>query len=334
MKRGPSRPVDRILPIIGRVKFQTGTRALAVKRRWDEMLDSLVDQGRFDLLRDMGNKDRRHLIFSHWQRNALDKLPSGKASDALLTSMEAFRLVHVCGEDRRKQMKYDIRHIAKHARKGATVADLPDTLERLRDTDWARKHKRAFNQVRSTALVFARKTLKKSSWVYIEANAVEQFPRKTTRKAKPLSVEKMRTLFPNPQTDKVDAIAWTMATTGMGQKELWGKWSVLRDRVHINGTKRGGRDRDIPLVRVPTRPKIHRRTFENVVRKRTRDHTAYDLRATFAHWMEQARVMRSRRIMYMGHGKADTTDIYEAHEVDEFLVADAEVIKAYIEQGR
>ncbi len=51
-------------------------------------------------------------------------------------------------------------------------------------------------------------------------------------------------------------------------------------------------------------------------------HTPYDLRATFARWMQEAEIPRTRRRLYLGHGQADVTDSYEAYEVTAFLRAD------------
>jgi integrase len=133
----------------------------------------------------------------------------------------------------------------------------------------------------------------------------------------------MRERFPNPQTDPVDAMAWGMATTGMGQKEYWGRWSVKADRIHIEGTKRAGRVRDVPLILRPAVPSMHRRTFENKLRARDRGFTPYNLRRTYANWLETAGVPRTRRRLYMGHGAADVTDLYEMHEVRAFLADDA-----------
>lgn len=113
--------------------------------------------------------------------------------------------------------------------------------------------------------------------------------------------------------DAVDAIAWSMATTGMGGGEYWGRWSVRSDRVHIEGTKRVGRVRDVPLALRPTVPRMHRRTFEDKVRERTNELTPYDLRRTYANWLEAAGIPRTRRRLYLGHGTGDVTDLYEAH---------------------
>jgi hypothetical protein len=133
----------------------------------------------------------------------------------------------------------------------------------------------------------------------------------------------------------VDAIAWGMATTGMGAKEYWGTWSVRSDRVHIDGKKtaaqlRDTRVRDVPLIIAPRVPTRHRRTFDDKLRDRTkRAITHYDLRRTYLHALETAKIMRSRRRMYMGHGVDDTTRLYERHEVDAFLAADGATLRDF-----
>lgn len=332
--RGDSLRIDRIVPMAGRLAFSTGSRSATNRRKWDRLIDELVDSGRYDLLRDIrDHRPRRAVIFDYWQRGALSELPSGKEGEPLVPAMRAWAETHEVGEDRRRQLKYDINHIERTARADATVADLPEVIEALRTT-LGRKHHRAYNVVRSTALAFARVTCKRSSRLYREVAAAEPFSNKATRKPHPLTPAEMREVFPRPETDAVDAIAWGMATTGMGAKEYWGRWSVREDRVRIHGTKREGRDRAVPLVMAPVVPAIARVTFDKAVRARAkaigRDVKPYDLRRTFAHWMEEARISRARRRAYMGHGKSDTTDIYESHEVDGFLVADAALLRAYL----
>jgi len=108
---------------------------------------------------------------------------------------------------------------------------------------------------------------------------------------------------------------------GDGGKRILGQWSVRVDRVHIEGTKRAGRVRDVPLIRAPAVPRIHRRTFGDKLHERTRDFTTYDLRRTYATWLEDAGIPRTRRRMYLGHGERDVTDLYEARDVADFLEA-------------
>ena len=76
---------------------------------------------------------------------------------------------------------------------------------------------------------------------------------------------------------------------------------------------------------------MHRRTLEDKLRERTnRSIVAYDLRRTYANWLESAGIPRTRRRLYMGHGGADVTDLYEQHEVKSFLVEDSAKISAFL----
>jgi integrase len=101
--------------------------------------------------------------------------------------------------------------------------------------------------------------------------------------------------------------------------------------VHVHGTKRDGRRRDVPLIMAPVIPSMHRRTFEDRVRQRTaRAIVTYDLRRTYSNWMESAGIPRTRRRMYMGHGAKDVTDLYERHEVAAYLLEDATKLKAFL----
>lgn len=88
---------------------------------------------------------------------------------------------------------------------------------------------------------------------------------------------------------------------------LW--LAVAANRVHIEGTKRAGRVRDVPLVTAPAVPRLHRRTFEHGVRERSRDLTPYDLRRSYANWLEAAGIPRTRRRLYFGHGAGDVADL-------------------------
>jgi hypothetical protein len=106
-------------------------------------------------------------------------------------------------------------------------------------------------------------------------------------------------------------IWWTMVTTGLGPKELWEDgFEVLRDRVHIGGQKRVGRDRDVPLVDCPTQPEIAREGFKGALQRFNVDResrawvTPYRARKTFDRWLQDAGIPRARRIPYMGTGGA------------------------------
>jgi len=326
--------IDRKFRGVGRIKRATGTTNPAVYRKLSRMLTALADEGRIDILRAIRDDDLELMVVHEaYQRSALDQLPLGDTLQLLADSMETWidklRIPHDCSEKHQVSLEMSRKYFEREWPK-ATVAELPRLLDRLRDT-LGSKHPRSFNLARSAALAFVRDTLKRNHPLWLAIAAVE--PRKVPRTTKrsPLSPDAMRGFFPDPATDQLDAIAWGMVATGMGTKEYFGAWSVRSDRVHIAGTKREGRVRDVPLVMLPAVPRMHRRTFENKLRDRTnRAITPYDLRRTFANWLESAGIPRTRRRMYLGHGARDVTDLYEQHEVTTFLVEDAQKVRTFL----
>jgi integrase len=297
------------------------------------MLTALHDDNRLDLLREIRDGRLDMLtVYEAFQRRALHELPVAGTMRPLAATMKDWI------ESLMVPLEYSAKHVEsletsrryfERADAKATVADLPRVLDELRDS-LGRKHPRSFNLARAAALTFVRATLKRSHQIYAGVAAVE--PRKLAKATKrtPLSLQQMTALFPNRDTEWLDGIAWGMATTGMHAKEYWGRWHVTADRVHIDGTKRSGRVRDVPLVLRPTVPKFNRRKFEDDLRERTRMITVYDLRRTYATWLEAAGIPRTRRRLYLGHGTSDVTDLYEWHEVTAFLSEDATKLRAFL----
>jgi hypothetical protein len=328
-KRGGSLIIDRVFKGVGRIKRASGTTNPAVRRKLDAMLTRLADDGNVELLRAIRDGKLSLLeVYDAFRRRALEQLPTGGTARPLAASMRAWLEGFTCSAKHRESIEYSIRYIERHAPK-ALVADIARVVDELRITI-GREHPRTWNLLRSHAQTYVRETLKRSHPLWLEVAACEPLEVKSTRRPRTLTPRELRDRFPAPDTDPVDAIAWGMATTGMLQHEYWGRWEVRRDRVHIAGTKREGRVRDVPLVWRPAVPQLHRRTFENKLRERCPDMEARDLRNTFATWMEDAAVPRTRRRMYLGHGKKDVTDLYERREVDAFLAEDAEKLRQFL----
>jgi integrase len=59
----------------------------------------------------------------------------------------------------------------------------------------------------------------------------------------------------------------------------------------------------------------------------------YDLRRTYATWMEKAQIPRSRRRRYMGHSLGDVTELYEQDELERYLAEDAAKLEAFVRAG-
>jgi hypothetical protein len=324
--------IDRRFKGVGRINLASGTTNPQMKRKIERMLTALFEDGRLDILRAIRDRHVTFLqVYDAYRRHALAELPIGDTMPLLVTAMEKWT------EGARTE--YSAKHIGnlETARRlfekhdaTARVADLPRLLDELRVT-FGSTHARSFNLARSAAGAFVRATLKKSHPLWLACSAVE--PRKEEKRplGKPLSVADMQARFPNPGTDVVDAIAWTMVTTGMGAKEYWGRWHVEADRIHIAGTKRAGRVRDVPLIRVPNVPRLSRDRFEKLFRLRFKGEvTPYDMRRTYVRWLELADIPRTRRKLYMGHAAGDVTDLYERAQVTEFLAGDAKKVRAFL----
>jgi integrase len=327
--------LDRVFPVIGRIKRATGTTKPSVKRKMSEMLTDLYEQGRLDLLREI--RDGRlplMEVYDAYRRHALDELPTGPEARPLATTMRAWidklepgvdcspEHIVSLGQSLMKLTDAELTGFAE-----PRIADLPAILDALRDS-LGKPHPRWFNLVRSAASGFVRATMKKDHrlWAAISAVEVRKVPKPPPRPD--LTVEWMRNVFPAPDTDAQDACAWAMALTGMGPKEYWGRWELMADRIRIYGTKRDARVRDVPLVQPIAVPQISREAFRQRLEHRTKQAvTPYDFRRTFARWMERAGVMRSRRKYYLGHAAGDVTSLYEAHEIDGYLVSDAQLLR-------
>lgn len=319
--------IDRNFPGVGRIKKASGTTIPAVRRKLNRMLDDLADSGRLDLLRAIRDGDLTLLqVHDAYQRKALDQLPTADTARPLAEAWEAWRGALVVPDDVSAKHKRSLLTSLDYFRAAAPkalVADIARVLQGLRTTLGA-KHPRSFNLARAAAMAFVRDTLRRSHPLWMECAAVPVKKVRQQKKHRPLSPEQLRGFFPAPATDPLDAIAWGMATTGMGQEEYWGRWETRADRVHIEGTKRKGRVRDVPRFFTPAPPALHRSTFERKLRERTsRAISPYDLRRSFANWMESAGIPRTRRRLYMGHGAGNVTDLYEIHEVAAFLAEDA-----------
>ena len=88
---------------------------------------------------------------------------------------------------------------------------------------------------------------------------------------------------------------------------------------------------EVPRIYTPTPPSTETQNgFAQALRKVRTDVQPYDARKTFAGWMEEAGISRSRRRQYLGHQVGDVTEIYERVELARFLEEDGDRMKAYL----
>jgi integrase len=319
--------LDRQFRGVGRIKRASGTSDAKLFRLLDSMLTTLFRAGRIDILQGIHSGVLTPLeVWSRYRLGELDRLPTVETMKPLKAEMEAWVESSDTGAWNRQSRRYGVRAILRLARKDATVQDLPHLL---RDYAAVARGPVMFNRARSAVQAFIRDTIGKSHPIYARVRDV-RVKRETRREGNPQSPEQLAGLAEKLHPAFAD-IAWTMALTGMGPGELWGKWSQYPTRIHISGTKREGRKRDIPKVRPIAMPSRKYKPFLEALGEASGEKVQpYDLRRSFAHWMELAGIPRTRRKLYLGHKVEDVTDLYERHDVERFLVEDADKLRAFL----
>lgn len=333
--------LDRHFRGVGRLKRASGTTDPKLFGLLDAMLSTLYEGGRVDLLRAIATGTLTPLeVWARFRVNELERLPTAEMVIPLDPGMYDWLKGKQASAHHAAGLKYSIAALLKHARKGATVADLPAVLRKMRAGN---KTPRMFNRTRAAVLSYLADTLGKSHSVYTHVRDVN--PLKVKRqKHEPLTPQQARELAER-LGPKLGPMLWSMAITGMGPGEYWGQWNVKADRVHIGGTKRESRVRDVPrlgtvvppakgvtypafrlaLLRASTGIEDHREASRSPLKV-----GVYDLRRTFSHWMSETGIPRARRKLYMGHAVADVTDLYELHEVASHLAEDGAKMRHYI----
>lgn len=325
--------IDRRFRHVGRIRRASGTTILRTFRRLNELLTELHELGRLDLLRAIRDGHLSPLEVLEAKRiGGLDRLPTAEMLGGLVAALDDFVATVRVGERHRASLKSSAKHLTAAAGDGATIADLAEALRTLRGT--LREHPRAFNLARSAAQAFARERFGRRSRVWLDVANVHPLEEQGRTRGHPLMPRALAAICAN-LAPEISAMAWTMAATGMGPAEYWerlgGWWRDEGTHVHVRGTKREGRDRRIPRIRDLARPVCWEGKFRELLAQASAGAVQpYDLRRTFAHWLELARIPRTRRRMYMGHGKKDVTDLYEHHEVQGFLEQDAAAVRAWV----
>lgn len=318
--------LDRRFRRVGRIKRSAGTEHPPTIKLLNGMLDGLYARGRMDILKEIQRGYYTPLqVWELYRINELERLPNARTLAPLLEGMQNWVAAKECSDFHKLSIAQSIRYIEKKARAGTTTTDLPIIVEELRSTLPAR----SFNLLRSHAQAYLKATVKRSHPLYLAVLDTE--PRKVVpvRAKRPLTPTEMREEIEKLETHHRDS-AWSMALSGMRPVEYWGHWNQLPDRIRIRGGK-GGKIRFVPLVRPIAVPRTTERAFALALQHRIDlKVTPYDFRRTYANWMEAAGIIRTRRKLYMGHGKGDVTDLYERHEVDAFLVEDAEKLRRFI----
>jgi len=331
--------IDRRFGGVGRIRLPSGTTDEKTFRRIDAMCVELYNRGRIDLLRaikQFGSSRGRSglapmVVFAAFCNEGLSALPSPEGLAPLVQSMLDFIDSHDCSIVHKQTMRSCVRHIARVGNSHSPISDLPEIVGQLRIG--MRDKPAMFNRLRATALAFTRARFKKHHPLWNDIAGVDPLAIKNRRPHYPKSPDELKTI-----TARMDPayseMAWSMASTGMGPKEyIEGKWEIQGDRVAIHGTKREGRERFVPLIKgVPlVRPTGNLKAFRLALGSADFGRMGvYDLRRSYATWLEACGVPRTRMRMYMGHGARDVTDVYLWQEVKQFIADDSLRLSRYV----
>lgn len=327
---------------VGRIAVASGTTHAPTFRRLNEMLTTLDETGRSDLLREIRNGRLKPLaVYEAFRVNELHRLPTGADLKPLKETLDAWLATVDCSASQKAAHKTMIAKVT--ARGQGTVADIVGRLVLIGLDCRKAKTPAQFNRVRSSVLALIRDTMRRSHRLYGEIRDIPVMKEKKSPERHILSwaeVEEKAELM----TDKRDRLAvYGMALTGMGPKEWYiDGWDEREDRIIIHGEKRGRRKRIVPAVRADYFNRAQPIRDVGVDRERRRfgqrllaicGIRPYDLRRSYANWLEAAAIPRTRRKAYMGHAGGDVTSLYERHEVEQFLAEDAKKLEAYLAQA-
>lgn len=313
--------LDRRFPGVGRVRRATGTNSRKMFGALNDMLSNLWANGRLDVLLSIRDGQVHPMqVWAKIREVGLDRLP--RIDDMIpLSSMLEWAETFRASKHHRENVQSCIRILLATTMENRTVQDLANVLRQYRET----ARPRMFNVVRTACQAFLRDRFGRRHPLYAAVADVPALPYRAGKVA-PLTKEAMLALeLPQP----LYGMAWSMALTGMGPGEYWGRWEASSDRVHVYGTKRVHRERIVPRISEPVIPACTIQTF----RKRFKAATGsipYALRHTFSHWLEAAGVPQSRIDLYMGHDARTVRQTYLWHEVEPHLVEDAEHVIRYL----
>ena len=213
-----------------------------------------------------------------------------------------------------------------------------------------------FNRTRAACQAFARVTLGRRHRIWSEISDVPAFgkiaPRRDKQPVLPSELDRICAAITDHRARRGSApervitaadlrdMLWTLATTGMGEKEYWRDgWEDRETYVHVHGVKRAQRDRIVPRVITPVRPACWPGLMRRVLA--TASETAlgvvvqpYDLRRSFSQWLEHAGIERTHVRLYMGHGERTMTDVYLWRELLKFVEGDSATLAVWIERNR
>lgn len=334
--------IDRVFPEpIGRVHMSSGTHDVKAKADIEKMLSAFAESvpPRYDLLEAIKAKRIGPMYaLSLWRQGNVQLIPLadsapklGPLDGTVLGAAGRWLLYLRCSPEYRASIKTTLRALLR-INPEASFGELPQLVRLYRDECQQRSKYVQFNRAKSHVMAMIRDELRPSHALYAAVQDVarlDEAPAKEKRPQTPRALYDILQLLPAERRLE----AWSMAATGMGQKEYWGKWRVLADRIHIEGTKRDSRVRDVPRWTSIVKPAIGRAGWEDEWQRCIGDKLdIYNLRRSFIVWLEEAGIAASRQWMYSGHAAPTQTEEYKERELTAWLVGDGKKLREYVER--
>lgn len=342
-----SRIIDRHFPGIGRVRRASGTSDLSTHRAIGAMFTMLVKKGRLDLVRAWADGIIHAMdLYDRYRTEKLALLPSAESMRPLWTvdpKRPGAADAHLA-TIKNHHTATSVRHTwaalkALPRGESATIADIPMLVDSFRRACEQAGHPRMFTNGRNNVRAFLRATVGTSHPLYLAVKEIQPLPLGHTpgRPFTRTTLATFLTAMREQHGDYIADVARSLALSGMRPEEYWGEWQqtgphviTVRTAKQRTGSKPKYRQVFTVCAIVRAGRGASRQTFEKKFRQVTTEHEPYDLRRTFMHLMEQARIPRSRRRMYLGHAVGDVGDLYEEHEVADYLRRDRKRLLRYL----
>ena len=330
-------PIDLQFRGIGRLHVRSGTYKRSVRDAMKQMFRTLYQMGRADVIRDVqANRVTALEVYERFRLGRLDQLPTG----ALMRPVAAAWTAWLDGKEVKRKTRYDYTRardrLAPFGAPGAMLTELPKMLAEHRKASRG-VHPRTFNKDRAAALSMLASLVGERHWLYAECARVEplQMPKASRMPFNPQTVAEVRALAAKLEPHHALTL-WGYCLTGMRPEEMFeeeeNRWTLEPDRVRVDGTKTPASLRVLPRVGLIVKPGTRRRAFAKALAKASGDTvTPYDLRRSYAQWLDLAKIPQFRQDYYMAHGPKDLNALYKrAKECAPYLREDAEALAALV----
>lgn len=320
--------LDRIFPGLGRIKRASGTMDRRTFDALNAMMSQLWAAGRTDVLAGIRDGHLHPLeVWGHVRTDGVHDLPTPESVEPFKTDWIA---TLECSDHYRRDLKSYLTRFMD-GREGLTVGQLPAALAEYRE-DMTEKPV-MFNRTKSALQGYLKRRFGQHHRIWMALSNVRSMTEEPDH-GNPQSVQQL-TEITNKMPEDYRGIAWTMALTGMGPGEYWGKWRTVTGAVQISGTKTKGRVRHVPILGDLFRPLKTRGLFEDVLKEVSGGTVEpYDMRRTFAVWLDLAGINWTHIRLYLGHRAQSVTDRYLWREVMQHIPADGKRARAWLTEQR